>query len=570
MRWSQLLIPTSRDDPAGAESASHRLLSRAGYIQQIGSGVYSLLPLAQRVRLRIIAIIREEMERIAAQECLLPVLSPTDYWEKSGRLTTMGPIMFRLRDRKASELVLGVTHEEIFTHVASRHIQSYKQLPQIWYHFQTKFRDELRPRSGLLRVREFTMKDSYSFDLDEAGLDNSYNLHKEAYLRIFKRLGIDVIVAEADSGIMGGASSAEFLLPVEAGEDVLIHCLSCQYASNQEKAESLVSAVDDGQPFEELLKFATPGVKTILELEAFEGGASADRQIKTLVLRGRTGLFLVLLRGDCELDMDRLRLFMNDESVEAADTEEIKAFLGAEPGSLGAVGLSSSTMVLADQALAGRFNMVTGANQDGFHYRGVSLDRDIKVSRWAFLRKVREGDACVNCADALRVENALELGHIFKLGSSYSEALGATVLDEEGSKKALVMGSYGIGVERVLAASVEISHDEKGIIWPLAIAPYTVLITPVNMDDEAIAEAAEEIYSRLKSAGFDVLLDDRPLRAGVKFNDGDLIGIPIRITVGKKIASQEVEIFERSTNSNTLVSVADLIAQLEERMGLVR
>lgn len=570
MRWSQLLIPTLRDDPAGAESASHRLLSRAGYIQQIGSGIYSLLPLAQKVRLKIIAIIREEMERIAAQECLLPVLSPTDYWTKSGRLTTMGPIMFRLRDRKASELVLGVTHEEIFTHVASRHLQSYKQLPQIWYHFQTKFRDELRPRGGLLRVREFTMKDSYSFDLDDAGLDHSYNLHKEAYLRIFKRLGIDVIVAEADSGIMGGASSAEFLLPTEAGEDVLIHCLSCRYASNQEKAESLATTVDDGESIEELVKFATPDVRTIAELEAFEGGAAADRQIKTLVYKGQKGLFLVLLRGDAELHLERLRIFMQDESIEAADAAEIKSFLGAEPGSLGAVGLSASTMVLADQALAGRFNMVTGANQDGFHYRGVSIDRDIKVSRWAFLRMVREGDACVRCEKSLKVENALELGHIFKLGSAYSEALGATVLTEDGSKTALVMGSYGIGVERVLAASVELGHDEKGIIWPLAIAPYSVLITPVNMGDEAIADAAEEIYSRLKEAGIEVLLDDRHLRAGVKFNDGDLIGIPIRITVGKKIASQEVEIFERSTNSNTLVPVSELVKELETKVRLVR
>lgn len=569
MRWSQLLIPTLRDDPAGAESASHRLLSRAGYIQQIGSGIYSLLPLAQKVRLKIIAIIREEMQRIAAQECLLPVLSPTEYWTKSGRLETMGPIMFRLRDRKASELVLGVTHEEIFTHVASRHLQSYKQLPQIWYHFQTKFRDELRPRGGLLRVREFTMKDSYSFDLDDAGLDHSYNLHKEAYLRIFKRLGIDVIVAEADSGIMGGASSAEFLLPTEAGEDILIHCRSCQYASNQEKAESLSTKVEDGESQEELVKFATPGVRTIAELEAFEGGASADRQIKTLVLRGQIGLFLVLLRGDAELHLERLRIFMEDESIEAADADEIKAFLGAEPGSLGAVGLSASTLVLADQALAGRSNMVTGANQDGFHYRGVSMDRDIKVGRWAFLRIVREGDACVRCGDGLRVENALELGHIFKLGRAYSEALGATVLNEDGSKTALVMGSYGIGVERVLAASVEISHDKKGIIWPLAIAPYSVLITPVNMADEAIAGAAEEIYSRLKVAGFDVLLDDRHLRAGVKFNDGDLIGIPIRITVGKKIASQEVEIFERSTNSNSLVPVADLVKEIEKLMRIL-
>ncbi len=559
MRWSRAFISTLREDPAGVESASHRLLLRGGYIQQIGSGIYSLLPLAQRVRRKLMRIIREELDGIGAQECLLSALSPTEYWKQSGRLNSMGDIMFRLKDRKSSELVLGVTHEEIFTHIASKHINSYKQLPQMWYQFQTKFRDELRPRGGLLRVREFTMKDSYSFDIDENGLDQSYNLHKAAYEKIFARCGLQVNIAEADSGIMGGAQSAEFLLITESGEDKLVVCPDCSYNANLEKALGRVSPSDDGPEELPLEKFATPGIRTIAELESFEDGVVADRQIKTLIFKGAKRLHIILVRGDQELNEVALAVTLKEDSLRPAEADEIFSLMGAHPGSLGAVNFSSSDVeVVADLSLKGRFNMQTGANEDDFHFKNVSVERDIKVDRWENLRLLKEGESCLECGGSLKIENALEVGHIFKLGTKYSHSLGATALKEDGSKIDLVMGSYGIGVERLMAAIVETSHDEKGIVWPVAAAPYQILITPVNMNDSTMAEVAEEIYGKLLSAGHEVLLDDRQVRAGVKFNDGDLIGIPIRVTVGKKAVNREVEVFSRRTGATTITAIEDL------------
>ena len=556
MRWSQLFIPTLRQDPTGVESNSHRLLLRAGYIQQIGSGIYCLLPLAARVRLKIMAIIREELDKIGAQECLLSVLSPAEIWQKSGRYETVGDIMFRLKDRKDSELVLGVTHEEPFTYIAHRHINSYKQLPQIWYQFQTKFRDELRPRGGLLRVREFTMKDSYSFDINEEGLDRSYIEHRKAYDKIFARCGLDVTIAEASSGIMGGAQSAEFLLVNSCGEDRLIVCGSCHYTANLEKARSKVPDSSNGDQVQELEKFATPNIRTIQELASFDGGTDACNQIKTLVYKAKEKKLIVLLRGDHELNLTALAEVAGDEQVEPCLEEEIYALLGAHPGSLGAVKLKNvKAQVIADNALNGRVNMQTGANQDDYHYRNVSLQRDIEVESWHDLRVTQEGDLCPNCGAELKIENALEVGHIFKLGTRYSEKLEAYALKDDGSKVPVYMGSYGIGVERLLAAVVENSHDAKGIIWPAAISPYQVLITPVNSKDSAMVEAAEKIYQELLELGLEVLLDDRQVRAGVKFNDGDLIGIPVRITVGRKISSNIVEVFKRSSGETTEVSL---------------
>lgn len=565
MRWSRAFISTLREDPAGVESASHRLLLRGGYIQQIGSGIYSLLPLAQRVRRKLMRIIREELDSIGAQECLLSALSPTEYWKQSGRLDSMGDIMFRLKDRKSSELVLGVTHEEIFTHIASKHINSYKQLPQMWYQFQTKFRDELRPRGGLLRVREFTMKDSYSFDIDENGLDQSYNLHKDAYEKIFARCGLQVNIAEADSGIMGGAQSAEFLLITESGEDKLVVCPDCSYNANLEKALGRVSPCDDGPEELPLEKFATPGIRTIAELESFEDGVAADRQIKTLIFKGAKRLHIILVRGDQELNEVALAVNLKEDSLRPAEADEIFSLMGAHPGSLGAVNFDSSEVeVVADLSLKGRFNMQTGANENDYHFKNVSVERDVKVDRWENLRLLKEGESCLECGGSLKIENALEVGHIFKLGTKYSHSLGATALKEDGSKIDLVMGSYGIGVERLMAAIVETSHDEKGIVWPVAAAPYQILITPVNMNDSTMAEVAEEIYGKLLSAGHEVLLDDRQVRAGVKFNDGDLIGIPIRITVGKKAVNREVEVFSRRTGATTNTAIEDLGEVLSE------
>lgn len=561
MRWSQSFIPTLREDPTGVESASHRLLMRAGYIQQTGSGIYSLLPLAVRVRKKIIQIIQEELVAIGAQECLLPCLSPTGYWKQSGRLDSMGDIMFRFKDRKGSELVLGVTHEEIFTSIAAKHINSHKQLPQIWYQFQTKFRDEVRPRGGLLRVREFTMKDSYSFDLDEEGLQKSYEKHRLAYERIFERCRADVKIAEASSGIMGGAQSAEFHLITDCGEDRLIVCEGCHYTANLEKAKGQVVPIDDGNQTFELEKFATPDIRTIAELASFKDGTSADRQIKTLVYKGPKGFYILLLRGDQELNQVELSNLLGEgtDQIEPALSDQIFELLGAHPGSLGAVNIGSAkATTIADLALRGRFNMQTGANQDGFHFRNVSIDRDIIVHQWAQVAVVKEGDQCTNCKASLSVKNALEVGHIFQLGTKYSSAMSAYYLVEDGSKVAIQMGSYGIGVERLMAAVIESSFDQNGIIWPISVAPYQVLITVVNSGDPFMQEGAEKIYGQLKELGLEVLLDDRAVRAGVKFNDGDLIGIPIRITVGKRLTSQEVEVLERRTMVSEIVSLLEL------------
>ncbi|MGD9683611.1 MAG: proline--tRNA ligase [Candidatus Obscuribacterales bacterium] len=573
MRWSQLFIPTTRQDPQGVESTSHKLLLRGGYIRPLGSGVYSLLPLAVRVRHKIIAIIKEEMDAISGQEFLLPSLCPAEIFEQSGRLEGMGEIMFRLRDRKKQELVLGVTHEEIFATIAARDLSSYRQLPQIWYQFQTKFRDEPRPRGGLLRVREFTMKDSYSFDRDEEGMRRSYEAHRLAYERIFKRCGLEVVVAEADSGIMGGAMSAEFLCPLPAGEDLIVRCLACGYAANREKAESAVPALasDDEYTIEEVTRFATPGIKTIRQLAEFEGGAPAAGQIKTLLMKAGNSAVVVLLRGDHELNPVALSAFLDIdiEEVEPLDEESIRALMGAGPGSLGAVRDSAAGLsglkILADRALRGRCRMQTGANADGYHLRGVTVERDIDVSAFGSFRLVEDGDLCAGCdGSPLRLERAVEVGHIFQLGRRYSEALGASVVDESGARRAICMGSYGIGVERLMACVIESHHDDKGVKWPLCLAPFSVLVTPVNSGDADIAGAAESVYRQLRDSGIEVLLDDRDERAGVKFNDGDLAGVPVRVTVGNKARNGEVEIYSRQMGESRVVRLDGVLDDVRE------
>jgi len=560
MRWSKLFIPTLREDPADADVASHRLLVRAGYIRQLTAGVYSLLPLAQRVRLKIVQVIREEMNRAGGQEFLLPAIHPAEIWKESGRWEVMGDNMFRLRDRKGTEMGLGMTHEEVFTSIARNSINSYRQLPQVWYQIQTKFRDEARPKSGLLRVREFTMKDAYSFDIDWAGLDKSFQDQYEAYCRIFDRCGLKYTAVEASSGAMGGTKSTEFMARTDAGEDNIVVCEECGYAANVEKATSRLPIADDGTPANSPEMFPTPGVRTIEDLTTFPGGASADRQIKTLVYAIDDKLALVLLRGDHELNETKLIDATGGINVRPAHPEEITAALGASAGSLGAVGVTPQshpriTQVIADEALRGRGNMTTGANKDDHHLRGVWVDRDIKVDKWASLRSVKKGEACVNCGTKLDVFKAVEIGHIFKLGLKYSESMGARVLTADGKEVPIVMGSYGIGVERVLAAAVELNHDEAGIAWPVSIAPFQVVITPVNIKDRELVETAEKLYSVLTAAGLEVLLDDRDERAGVKFNDADLIGIPLRLTVGKKVKEGKVELTNRSSRTSEDVAL---------------
>jgi len=554
VRWSSAFIPTLRDDPADAEAASHKLLVRAGFVRQLMAGHYSLTPLGFRSLRKVEGIIREEMDRIGAQEFRLPCMHPREIWERSGRWDSVGEEMFRLKDRKQADMVLGMTHEEIFAHHAAE-LRSYKSLPQIWYQFQTKFRDEARPKSGLLRVREFTMKDSYSFDLDDAGLDASFDRHFEAYRRIFKRLGLEAVAVEASSGVMGGNTSIEFMVRSEAGEDWIAHCAKCGYAANVEKAQSVLPPVEDGPGLAAPEKFPTPGVKTIDDLAKMDGGAPGERQIKTLVFAVDDKNVLVLLRGDHKLAEQKLVDQVEAQSIRPAEPGEIKRLMGALPGSLGAVG-RDDLFVIADEALRGRRDMVTGANEDGFHLRGVDVERDVPVKAWLDLREVADGEGCPACQAPFSVHKTIEIGHIFKLGTKYSVAMGASVQDEKGASVPIVMGSYGIGLERNLAAIVEANHDANGICWPVNTAPYEVVVTVVKPDDVECHEAGEQLYDKLAKAGLDVILDDRDERPGVKFKDADLVGFPYRVTIGPKgLEKGVVELVRRRDGQKSEVAV---------------
>ena len=569
MRWSKMHIPTLRDDPADAGAPSHRLLLRAGYIRQLMAGHYSLLPLGQRVRLKVIGIIREEMNAIGAQEILMPVMHPAELWQKSGRWELMGDEMFRLKDRRGADLALGMTHEEIVATLATE-LESYRQLPQMWYQFQTKLRDEPRPKAGLMRTREFTMKDSYSFDLGPAELDVSFVAHRDAYARIFSRLGIPAIQAEASNGTMGGSDSIEFVCPSPTGEDLIIYCPNCHYAANIEKATSRLAEVDDSPERTTVLatpeRFATPGVRTIEDL-AGQYQAPADRQIKTLVYFLDGVLTLVLMRGDQALHEQKLTDATGAVAVRPASAEEIREALGALPGSLGAVAVKDHP-VIADEALRGRRGMYTGANIDDTHLRGVDVERDIAVGRWADLREVTAGEACVSCGQPLEVERGIEVGHIFKLGYKFTDTIGISVSGPAGKPVRPIMGSYGIGVERAMAAAIEVHHDEKGIIWPAAIAPFEVDVVIAQQDDAAVAAAGEQMYQALLAAGVEVIVDDRPVRAGVKFSDAELVGIPFRVTVGKRgLAAGTAELTDRATGSTVQIPLDDLPKHVGEALG---
>jgi prolyl-tRNA synthetase len=566
MRWSKMHIPTLRDDPADAGAPSHRLLLRAGYIRQLMAGHYSLLPIAQRVRLKVIQIIREEMNGIGAQELLMPVMHPAELWQISGRWEVMGEEMFRLKDRRGADLALGMTHEEVISTLATE-LDSYRELPQLWYQFQTKLRDEPRPKAGLMRTREFTMKDSYSFDLDAAGLDVSFNAHRDAYARTFERLGIRAIQAQASNGTMGGSDSIEFVCPSPTGEDLIVHCPECDYAANIEKATSSLTSINDSAERELVLatpeSFPTPGVRTIEDL-ASKYQAPADRQIKTLVYFLDGTLTLVLMRGDHALHEQKLVDATGAAEVRPAQPEEIREALGALPGSLGAVGVTDHP-VIADEALRGRRGMYTGANIDDTHLRGVDVERDIAVGQWADLREVKAGEGCVNCGHGLEVERGIEVGHIFKLGYKFSNALGISVSGPDGKPVKPIMGCYGIGVERAMATIIEVHHDAKGIVWPAAVAPFEVVVVIAQQDDAAVADAGERLYQALLDAGVDVIVDDRPVRAGVKFSDAELVGIPFRVTVGKRgLASGSAELTDRATGTTVHIPLDDLPKHVRE------
>jgi prolyl-tRNA synthetase len=584
-RWSKLFVPTLREAPADAEVASHKFLLRSGYIRQLGAGIYNYLFLGQRSLNKIIGIVREEMDQIA-QEFYLPALLPKEPWEQSGRWAGMGENMFRLKDRKGAELCLGMTHEEIMTTIARSELRSYKQLPQIWYQIQTKFRDEPRPKSGLLRVRQFTMKDSYSFDLDVAGLDKSFDLHDAVYRKIFSRCGLKFVAVEADSGSMGGSQSQEFMVYTDAGEDLIASCPVCGYAANLEKATSRLEPVTemeasgDGTP--ELVH--TPGCGAIADVAAFFNisPASDIKCVAYMALkRGVAGKpdawhgVAAFLRGDHQVNETKLLGALGGADLRTMQAEELAQYFNGPAGFLGPVGLKHNAKaleggltVVIDKSLEGRKNMVAGANKLDYHLRNVTPGRDFTWTLNADIRSVNEGEDCPQdgCGGKLVVGKAVEVGHIFKLGYKYSESMGARVLDPNGKEVTPIMGSYGIGIERILTAAIEQSNDKNGFWLPASIAPFAVVVTVTNISDAALAEAGEKLAAELEAAGLDVLLDDRDERAGVKFKDADLVGIPYRINVGKKTAEGLVELVTRATATSVDVALSEAAALVKKRV----
>jgi prolyl-tRNA synthetase len=557
MRWSTSFIPTLRDDPADAEAASHRLLVRAGLVRQLTAGVYVWLPLGQRVIDKVNAIIREEMNAIGGQEVTMPVLHPAELWQQSGRWYDIKDEMFRLKDRHGRDMCLGMTHEEVVAWLASKEIRSYRELPQVWYQIQTKERDEARPRSGVLRTREFWMKDAYTLDADEAGLAKAYEDQRQAYERIFRRCGVDVHVVESDPGMMGGAGAHEFMAPSAAGEDEIALCAGCGYAANVELARSVPPA--PAFPDWALEEVATPGLRTVAEVAAHLGVAPG-LIVKSLLYVGPAGPVLALVRGDQQLHERKLARALGGE-VRPAHPEEVRDALGAAVGSVGPVG--ARVPVVADETL-GDGVYVCGANRDGYHLRGVRPGRDF-TARPADLHVAQAGDACGRCGAPLRVERVIEVGNIFKLGTKYSVPLRAVYLDEQGQERPIVMGSYGIGPARIAAGALEQRHDADGIVWPWAIAPYQVLVLPVNVKAEPVRETARRLADELTAAGFEVLLDDRDDRPGVKFKDADLLGIPIRVTVGALLGREgRVEVRARRDKRDRAVPPEAVVATVRE------
>jgi prolyl-tRNA synthetase len=573
-RWSQLFIPTLREAPADAEVASHKLLVRAGYVRQLGAGIYSFLFLGNRTTQKIVGIVRQEMDKIG-QEFYLPALNPREVWEASGRWTTMGENMFRLKDRKGADLCLGMTHEEVMTDIARKELRSYKQLPQIWYQIQTKFRDEPRPKAGLLRVRQFMMKDAYSFDIDAAGLDVSYQKHYDTYCKTFDRCGLKYMIIDAHSGAMGGSQSQEFMVRTPAGEDQIVSCEACNYAANMEKATSKLSHVEDLQPEGDgqPLEVHTPGQKTIEDVARFLG-VSPKNKIKTLALmiteddaktgKSRSRAVVLLMRGDHQMNEAKLSTAVVGKDTRPMQEDEIRALFHSPAGYLGPLGIewaksfedTAKPILLVDKALEGRANLIGGANKEDYHVKHLTPGKNFHPTAYVDLRAVTAGEACPNCGAPLRIDTAVEIGHIFKLGYKYSDSMGARVLDRNGKEVAPIMGSYGIGIERILTAAIEQNNDENGFWLPPSIAPFEVVVVSTNSKDDAIRAASEDIAKQLETAGWDVLLDDRDERPGVKFKDADLIGIPFRINVGKKVTEGTVEVVLRSTLAKDDVKIS--------------
>ncbi|MGI1691975.1 proline--tRNA ligase [Thermoanaerobacter uzonensis] len=563
MRLSQLLVPTLREIPAEAEIPSHILMLKAALMRKLASGVYIYLPLGQRILRKVEQIVREEMDRAGSQEVLMAALIPAELLKESGRWDVFGPEMFKLKDRNERDFCLGPTHEEVFTDLIRNEVKSYRQLPLILYQIQTKFRDERRPRFGVMRSREFIMKDAYSFDVDWEGLDKSFNKMYEAYCRIFDRCGLKYLVVEADSGAMGGKDSKEFMVISSIGEAAIAYCDNCGYAANEEKAECLINQeiVEEMLPKE---KVYTPNIRTIEELVNFLG-ITPDKFVKTLIYKAKDNVIAALIRGDRDLNETKLLniLGIREEELELADASIVEKVTGAKVGFAGPIGLKGEVLIIVDNEIPQMRNFILGANETDYHIKNVNYGRDFKADVVADIKNVIEGDKCPRCGSPLKIDRGIEVGHIFKLGTKYSDALGAKYVDEDGNEKPIIMGCYGIGINRTVAAIIEQHHDEKGIIWPMSVAPYHVIIVPVNVSNEAQNRVAEDIYVVLQKEGIEVLIDDRDLRAGVKFNDADLLGIPIRITVGKKVDDGIVEIKLREKEEAEEVKISDVVEKVK-------
>ncbi|MCM8812880.1 MAG: proline--tRNA ligase [Candidatus Omnitrophica bacterium] len=572
MKWSEFLLPTLKEVPAEAEAASHILMLRAGLIRKLTAGVYSYLPCGLRVLRKIERIVREEMDRQGALEVLLPAIQPLDLWMKSGRFAALGEDMITFIDRHKKQNVLGPTHEEVITALVKQEIGSYRQMPVILYQIQTKFRDEARPRFGVMRSREFIMKDAYSFDVSWECLDRSYAKMYDAYCRIFQRCGLRFLAVEADTGVMGGDASHEFMVVAPNGEDRIVSCAACGYAASLEKAACLrreqapaAQAAPVERPWEIL---PTPGKRAVEEVAAFLGITAADL-IKTIMYSADGKPAAVIVRGDHEVNEAKLRRCLGARQLTLADEKMIVQATGAPVGFSGPVGLSAAVPIIADYALAAGGPWVTGANQADAHLRNVSLPRDVAITQWADVRYITPADCCPRCGKEIRLEQAIEVGHVFKLGTKYTESLQANFLDDAGRSAPMIMGCYGIGVTRIIAACLEQNHDAQGIIWPAEIAPFQALIMPLNPEDPASRATADSCYRQLQRQGIEILLDDRNVRAGVKFKDADLSGIPVQVIIGEKnLAQGNVEIKTRCSGERLLAPVSAAAARVQELLGM--
>ena len=562
MKQSKVFIPTLRETPADAEVISHQMMLRAGYVRQVTAGVYAYLPLAQRVLNKIKAIIREEMEKVDATEMTAPVLLPAELWQESGRYETYGPNLFKLRNRHGRDMILGPTHEETMTTLVRDDIKSYKRLPLTIYQIQTKLRDEDRPRFGVLRGREFIMKDAYSFSIDEAGLDDAYKKMESAYVNIFNRVGLDYRVIVGDAGAMGGSDSKEFSAPAAAGEDTIAYSDESDYAANLEMAKDLYTPNKSHAPLADLQKIATPEVATISELADYLQIAE-DQLVKTLFMIADGEPVMLLVRGDYEVNEVKVKNYLQAGELRLATEEEAQQYLGAPFGSLGPVGVSEEVKIIADEWVTDMANIVVGGNEAGFHYLNANVDRDFRIDEVTDIRIAREGNPAIDNKGHLQFTKGIEVGHIFKLGTRYSKAMGAQVLDANGRQADVIMGSYGIGVSRLLAAIAEQNADENGLSWPAAIAPWNVHLIPIKYKNETQAKLTDELNDSLVAAGYEVLVDDRNERPGVKFADSDLIGLPVRVTIGKKASEGIVEVKLRQADEAIEVRADELVSTLQ-------